>query len=136
MAGKCFLTNFRITGDLKFTTDGKRVDFPICSAVKHHNNGQYLKIWLSAFDEQANRIARLKAKKGSLVDVVAEMIPYAKEGRDGIGYKVLDISYSEGHIPYEGKENNENGEQQAKKTETQEDKLRKTAQMLATNPFS
>lgn len=133
MAGRCFLTNFRITGNLKFSNEGKRVDFPICSAVKHFN-GQYLKIWLSAFDEQAFRISKIKAKKGSLVDVVAEMVPYAKEGRDGIGYRVIEITYSEGHIPYEDKEND--GGMQASKPQTQEDKLRQTAQMLATNPFS
>lgn len=132
MAGKAILTNFRISGDLKFSNEGKRVDFPICSANKHYN-GQYLKIWVSAFDEQATRISKLKAKKGSLVDIITEMLPYAKDGRDAIGYRVIDISYSEGFIPFESKENNGGKQQEPKK---QEDNLRKTAQMLATNPFS
>lgn len=135
MAGKAILTNFRISGDLKFSNEGKgkRVDFPICSAKKHYN-GQYLKIWLSAFDDQAVRIERMKAKNGSLVDVIAEMLPYAKDGRDAIGYRVIDITYSEGFIPFESKENSGEGKAEEPKKQ-EEDKLRKTAQMLATNPF-
>lgn len=109
----------------KVSTDGSRVDFSLISSQKAYN-GQYLKLFCTAFREEAAKIIRLKASKGSLVDVIAEMVPYVRDGKAGMSYTVMSFDFSD----YAKAEPKETSPQEEK-----EDKLREAARLLATNPF-
>ena len=127
MNATSIFNGFYISGEPKCSevNGRKRIEFSICSPQKYYN-GQYLKIYCCAFDEQALMIERLKAKKGSLVNVVCEMSPYDREGKQGISYKILGFSYS-AEAPAKEKET-------VKKTK--EEAVYTAAKLLAENPFS
>lgn len=137
MSAKASFDGFYIAGEPKYSeSNGRmRVDFSICSAQKYFN-GQYLKVYCIAFDEQAMMIKRLKAKRGSFVDVICEMTPYVREGKEGISYKILAFNYSDKVTGNTMKSQDEVPITGNKETSEKEANLRKAANMLANNPFA
>lgn len=127
MSAKAFFTGFRVNEDPKFSEGQRSVSFSICSANAYYN-GQKLKVYISAFDEAAEMVKRLKVKKGSFIDAIAEMVPYSRKEQFGIGYKLLTISFSEFQMDSKDKE--------VPEKKTKEDALREAAEILATNPFA
>lgn len=142
MSAKVIFTDFRIVTEIKIAQDGRRVDFAIVDAFDSNQNIKF-KIWVTAFDEAASKILRLKAKKGSLVDITAELVPYLKKGNDEeieIGYKILDLSFSKSFEWFKKYSSEEKKEKPKAKEMSENDKkiasIKNAASILANNPFA
>lgn len=146
MSAKAIFTDFRIVTDLKVSQEGRRIDFAITDAYENDNQIKH-KIWVCAFDEAAAKITRFKAKKGSIVDITADLVPFYKKGNKeetDIGYRILDLSFSKSYQFFiqnsEKEKDNKNEKTQCKeKPMTENEKkiasIKKAAEVLATNPF-
>ena len=93
MAATCQLYFFYISSDLTISEDRKKISFSVAESIPRHN-GLKTKLSVTAFDEAAQKVTRLKARKGSSVDLICEMVPYTVGGELRIGYRLIDINYS------------------------------------------
>lgn len=146
MSAKAIFTDFRIVTDLKVSQEGRRIDFAIADAYDENDQIKH-KIWVCAFDEAAAKITRFKAKKGSIVDITADLVPFFKKGNKeetDIGYRILDLSYSKSYQFFNKNSEKEKDKEKTSETEGQKpmsenDKkiasIKKAAEVLATNPF-
>lgn len=145
MSAKAIFTDHKIVTDLKEGQDGRRIDFAIADAYESHNQVKH-KIWVTAFDESAIKIKRLKAKKGSIVDITADLVPFYKKGtkdETDIGYRISDLSFSKSYrffYPEDEKDEDTKkkkpvNEKPMTENEKKIAKIRKAAAILSSNPF-
>ena len=123
MGAKVIFTDYQICGEIKFFNEGKKAVFPITDA-KETVSGIKVKVWITAFDEAAAKLNRLKAKKGSVIELTADLVPFLKGNETEIGYRLNDFSFSDGFKYYS-----------SNKEETKEERMKNAAKILETNPF-
>ena len=146
MSAKAIFTDHKIVTDLKEGQEGRRIDFAIADAYENQSQVKH-KIWVTAFDESATKIKRLKAKKGSIVDITADLVPFYKKGtkdETDIGYRISDLSFSKSYRFFYPEDEKDEKTEKKKPVENEKPmtenekkiaKIRKAAAVLASNPF-
>lgn len=133
MGAKVIFTDYQICGEIMSFNEGRKLVFPITDA-RNTYNGVKVKVVITAFDEAASKLARLKAKKGSVIDLTCDLVPFLKGKDVEIGYKLNDFSYSEG-FKYRDSEVKTDTEPEKTEEEKKEERMMKAAHILETNPF-
>lgn len=132
MSAKVIFTDYKICGEIKLENEGKKASFPITDA-RNTYNGIKVKVWVYAFDEAASKLKRLNAKKGSVIDLTCDLVPFLKGNDVEIGYKLNDFSFSDGFKYHDFDEDSEKPEKSEE--EKKEERLMKAARILESNPF-
>lgn len=129
---KVILTNYKLDSDPKLyeTKDGEHKYYVFfASSVKPSKTGTYIKFSVQAWEPFVTEIERLKLHKGSLVDIVAEMEAYSKNGNLSYYLVIKDISIADGLHEREKKD------EETVKEEPTKVKQRKLLAKLESEPF-
>ena len=128
MSAILHLNNFYISSDISVSDDKKKATFFVTESVPRYNNLK-IKLSVTAFDEAVAKIIRLKAKKGSSVDLICELNPYTVGGELRYSYRVIDLTYSV--IPVFASSTPKEKTEEEKQFE----KIKKAADILENCPF-
>lgn len=125
-----FLTFYKLDTAPTFynSTNGEYCIFS-ASSLKPCRNGVYMKIFCQAFDENCQKVKKMKLHKGSVIDMTCDMVPYVKDGQPHLSYIVMSLRFSEFY------EKPEPVVQTQAKQQPQ-NRLMEAAIMLDNNPFA
>lgn len=96
-APKAFLFDFQLTRDIEVRKKEGSKEYILLAArsFEPQKNGMYFNALFQCFDDVKERVERMKLRKGSVVDIIAEMAQYKKGDTYDTAYRVIDISFSE-----------------------------------------
>lgn len=96
-APKAFLSDFQLTKDVEICKKENSSDYALLFARSFYpqKNGIYFNALFQCFGDVKDRVERMKLKKGSVVDIIAEMAQYKKGDSYDTAYRVVDISFSD-----------------------------------------
>lgn len=98
MAQRAFFTNFRIVKEpekLKKNEQSKEYILLTAHSYNVQRNGMYFNALFACYGDMKTRVEKMNLKKGSVVDIIAEMSQYKKGDSYETSYCVLAINFSE-----------------------------------------
>lgn len=96
-APKAFLFDFQLTKDMEVCRKDSSQEYILFFARSYdaQRNGIYFNALFQCFGDVKERVERMKLKKGSVVDIIAEMSQYKRGDSYNTAYRVIDISFSD-----------------------------------------
>jgi len=132
------LTNMKLDCDPKLchTKDGKnRYYVFFASDVVPDRNGTYLKVSCQAWSHMADKIEIMKLHAGSVVNMLAYMSAYEKNGSLQYSFNVIDITFAEFLGGQDRNNSNQNNSNQNTKSNEPTKAKKSLLEQLAEAPF-
>lgn len=96
-APKTFLFDFQLTKDMEVRRKESSQEYILFFARSYEpqKNGLYFNALFQCFGDVKERVEHMKLKKGSVVDIIAEMSQYKRGDSYDTAYRVIDVSFSD-----------------------------------------